>query len=298
MAHRELVKPTNTTMRKQDVEEYCILEFNRNFLPYFGSFQRELCELGYSHYGLLLYNITPGVAMLYACHIAWNHHSAKRAMEITKFESPTQLLRPLSPATKRTLVHVTSRNQQTTIFGHLQIGSSSIDHMRAVFSQCRNGNYSIVLHQFWQNFQNHCLSIVYLLNAPAHRRRANDVRLSTETRSRRSVQPVCSAIRSWFRHSWYSLADDEAPSCAASPVCVSALPNLLTQAPYRVWLCHLYRRSSTVHLIYQCNRVTVNGAFAGPPKVETDISSMPGKGNRVTLHFAIFENYGRRRHAL
>jgi hypothetical protein len=31
-------------------------------------------------------------------------------------------------------------------------------------------------------------------NVPAHRRRANDVRLSTETRSRRSVQPVCSAM--------------------------------------------------------------------------------------------------------
>ena len=31
-------------------------------------------------------------------------------------------------------------------------------------------------------------------NAPAHRRRADDVRLSTETQSRRSVQPVCSAI--------------------------------------------------------------------------------------------------------
>src|ERR1035441_9008669 len=30
-------------------------------------------------------------------------------------------------------------------------------------------------------------------NAPAHRRRANDARLSTETQSRRSVQPVCSA---------------------------------------------------------------------------------------------------------
>jgi len=31
-------------------------------------------------------------------------------------------------------------------------------------------------------------------NAPAHRRRANDVRLSTDARSRRSVQPACSAI--------------------------------------------------------------------------------------------------------
>ena len=30
-------------------------------------------------------------------------------------------------------------------------------------------------------------------NVPAHRRRANDVRLSTEARSRRSVQPVGSA---------------------------------------------------------------------------------------------------------
>ena len=34
------------------------------------------------------------------------------------------------------------------------------------------------------------------LHIAAHRRRANDVRLSTETRSRRSVQPVCSAS-SW-----------------------------------------------------------------------------------------------------
>ncbi len=33
-------------------------------------------------------------------------------------------------------------------------------------------------------------------NAPAQARRANDVRLSTETRPRRSVQPVCSAISS------------------------------------------------------------------------------------------------------
>lgn len=31
-------------------------------------------------------------------------------------------------------------------------------------------------------------------NAPAHRRRANDARLSTETRSRLSVQPVCSTM--------------------------------------------------------------------------------------------------------
>ena len=34
-------------------------------------------------------------------------------------------------------------------------------------------------------------------NGPAHRRRANGVRLSTETRSRRSVQPVCYAMESW-----------------------------------------------------------------------------------------------------
>lgn len=33
-------------------------------------------------------------------------------------------------------------------------------------------------------------------NAPAHRRRADDVRLSTETRSRRSVQPACWACSS------------------------------------------------------------------------------------------------------
>jgi hypothetical protein len=33
-----------------------------------------------------------------------------------------------------------------------------------------------------------------LPNAPAHRRRATGVRLSTETQSRRSVQPVCWAI--------------------------------------------------------------------------------------------------------
>lgn len=31
-------------------------------------------------------------------------------------------------------------------------------------------------------------------NTPAHRRRVNDVRLSTETRSQRSVQPACSAL--------------------------------------------------------------------------------------------------------
>src|ERR1051325_7394462 len=33
-------------------------------------------------------------------------------------------------------------------------------------------------------------------NGPAHRRRANDVRLSTEARSRRSARPVCSALSS------------------------------------------------------------------------------------------------------
>jgi hypothetical protein len=37
---------------------------------------------------------------------------------------------------------------------------------------------------------------IYTPNAPAHRRRANDVRLSTEARSRRSVQPVCSPMSS------------------------------------------------------------------------------------------------------
>src|SRR5262249_55649421 len=43
-----------------------------------------------------------------------------------------------------------------------------------------------------------CRSIHGVLspNAPAHRRRANGVRLSTETRSRRSVQPVCWTIKS------------------------------------------------------------------------------------------------------
>jgi hypothetical protein len=36
-------------------------------------------------------------------------------------------------------------------------------------------------------------------NAPAQARRANGVRLSTETRSRRCLQPVCSAILFSFK---------------------------------------------------------------------------------------------------
>jgi len=47
-----------------------------------------------------------------------------------------------------------------------------------------------------------CFMRVMEPNVPAHRRRGNDVRLSIETRSRRSVQPACSAVISWRIGEW------------------------------------------------------------------------------------------------
>lgn len=49
---------------------------------------------------------------------------------------------------------------------------------------------------------------VLRINDPAHRRRANGVRLSTAAFSRRSVQPACSAtFRSWITSIIDDLAD-------------------------------------------------------------------------------------------
>ena len=78
----------------------------------------------------------------------------------------------------------------------LQCRKSSVTTHQAA----HNLGLPLASHDCWIGLDGNLSDMVEIVhnvkpsNAPAHRRRADDVRLSTETQSRRSVQPVCSAI--------------------------------------------------------------------------------------------------------
>jgi hypothetical protein len=65
---------------------------------------------------------------------------------------------------------------------------------RLLLLNCEYAFLQFLRCKFWLFHGYDPMTVDLTPNAPAHRRRAYDIRLSTEARSRRSVQPACSTM--------------------------------------------------------------------------------------------------------